>query len=417
MSLIKKIPVKDLKCFVDISRNAYPSMNINTEDEVSKAVERYTKIQEENKSANIYGLYRDDKLLGGMILYDFNINIFGKVLKAGGVGSVAVDILHKKEKVAKELIEYYLKHYRHRGVNLALLYPFRPDFYRKMGFGYGTKMNQYIVRPSELPKVESKSKIFFLRENDKELVLDCYNRYLNKTHGMIEKSKGELDSMFKNPKNKIIGYKEDGKVKGYVVFSFRKKEGDNFLTNDIYVHEFIYEDSNSLLEIMNFLNTQRDQIRHVIFNTLNEGFEYLLRDVRNGSDNIIPFVYHESNTQGIGLMYRLIDVKDFFENVKYHNFNNETCILKMNIRDSFLKENDRSVIVDFKDGYGLVDNNKEYEVEIDIDISDFSSMILGVVRFKDLFRYGIVNISSEKYIEVVNKIFAYGEKPICITGF
>lgn len=35
---------------------------------------------------------------------------------------------------------FYLRHYRERGTPLTALYPFRPDFYRSMGFGFGTKV-------------------------------------------------------------------------------------------------------------------------------------------------------------------------------------------------------------------------------------------------------------------------------------
>jgi predicted acetyltransferase len=52
---------------------------------------------------------------------------------------------------------YFLRHYREQGAPLVALYPFRPDFYRQMGFGYGTKMDQHRVKPSALPRGPSKS--------------------------------------------------------------------------------------------------------------------------------------------------------------------------------------------------------------------------------------------------------------------
>ncbi len=138
----------------------------------------------------------------------------------GGVGLVAVDLLHKKEKVCKELITYFLKHYRKKGISIALLYPFRPDFYKKMGFGYGTKVNQYRIKPESLPKGDSKKNTRFLDEDDREALLECYNRLMDRTSGMIEKSDFALQRIF-DQKNRIVAYEKDGKVRGYIIFTFQ----------------------------------------------------------------------------------------------------------------------------------------------------------------------------------------------------
>ena len=44
-------------------------------------------------------------------------------------------------------MEYHHKHYRVSGAPMALLWPFQPDFYRNMGYGYGRKMNKYAMKP------------------------------------------------------------------------------------------------------------------------------------------------------------------------------------------------------------------------------------------------------------------------------
>lgn len=417
MSEIKLIPVEDFKDFVHISRNAYPRMKVNTNEEIEKAVERFSKIQSENPKRNFYGLYRDNKLLGGMMLHDFVMNFSFKRIDAGGIGFVGVDIIHKKEKVAKELVTYYLNHYKNRGIYMALLYPFRPDFYKKMGFGFGTKNNEYKIKPNLLPKGNSKSNVSFIGEDDKTELLGCYNRYLEKTHGMMEKSDPEVDGIFKNSENRVIAYKKDGKILGYIVFTFKMDERESFLENDIQIKELIYENSQALLELMTFLHTQNDQIRYIILNTQDEYFHHILSNPVNGTNNIIPSVYHESNTQGVGLMYRVIDVKGMFRTLKDHNFGYETCKIKLNITDSFMLENNDSFILHIHNGNAQVEEKGEYDVEVSMDISDFSSLLVGTVNFKALYRYGLASISDIDYINVVDRAFYMPDKPICITPF
>jgi len=54
-----------------------------------------------------YGLFEDGRLIGVMRLYDFTMKLLSTRTLVGGVGSVAVDLLHKKEKIARDMILYF----------------------------------------------------------------------------------------------------------------------------------------------------------------------------------------------------------------------------------------------------------------------------------------------------------------------
>lgn len=305
---------------------------------------------------------------------------------------MAVDLLHKKEKVCKELITYFLKHYRKKGISIASLYPFRPDFYKKMGFGYGTKVNQYRIKPESLPKGDSKKNTRFLGEDDREALLECYNRLMDRTSGMIEKSDFDLQRIF-DQKNRIVAYEKDGKVRGYIIFTFQPTKKNNFLMNDLVVKEFIYESREALMELMTFLHTQLDQVNDVILNTQEEYFHYLLIDPRSSTGNILPPAYHETNIQGVGIMYRVINVKGIFNVLNKHNFGNQNCNLKITARDTFLKKNEGGTIVHFEDGISHIKEKGRWDLEIILDISD------------------------QNYVDTVNKLFMTETKPICMTLF
>ena len=166
----------------------------------------------------LYGAFREGRLLGGMQLHDYTMTFSSSgspvdrtvQVPVGGVGMVAVDLLHKKEHVAHDLITFFLDHYRTRGMPLGLLYPFRPDFYKQMGFGYGTKMSEYRVRPSNLPTYGSKDHLVDLGPDDSELLLDYYNRYQARTHGMLRRTTFEIARKLSNLQNHLIGYRQDG---------------------------------------------------------------------------------------------------------------------------------------------------------------------------------------------------------------
>jgi predicted acetyltransferase len=415
-SHFKKLGEQEIVQFIRLGGLAYPFMNLNTSEDLQKQADRYIKIQKEDPDANIYGAYRDDKLVGGMQLQDFTMNFEGVQIKAGGVGFVAVDLLHKKERIAKDIISYFIDHYRQRKVTMAMLYPFRPDFYKQMGFGYGTKMNQYKIKPDTLPKVEQKENIHYLTEQDKDGLIDCYNRFAANSHGMIKRTNIEVSNIFAPGKTTII-YKQDGKIEGYLSFLFKKASEVHPLKNDIIVREFVHHNLEAFYQLLNFLHTQFDQIERIVINTQDEYFHYLLNDPRDGSSNNFAPIYEQSNLQGVGLMYRIIDTVEFFKQTAEHNFNNENIKLKLNIVDSFVEENSKPIVVEFKNGKPLLVGGINYDAEVTMDISNFSAMAMGCVEFRALLKLGLAEISSRSYAENVNNLFRTKDKPVCTTTF
>lgn len=417
MSRIKRIGVRDYARFIDIVINAYPGMGVQDTDEEKKRIrERLLALESKDRKIRTYGLYRNNELLGGMRLFDFDMTLFETGIPVGGVGLVAVDLNHKKERVCKELIEFFHQHYLDKGVCLTVLYPFRPDFYRKMGYGYGPKLSQYYIRPGDLPQGKSREHIFFLTGKDFPAMEACYNRYAERTHGMIKRMKHELPG-FERRRLRMIGYKSGNKILGYMAFSFKNLRKDNFILNDIIIEQIIYENPEALSEMMAFLHAQADQINAIVFNLLDDNFHFLPFDPRNNSQNLTAPVYHESNIQGVGLMYRIIDMKRLFRTLANHNFNGQNIRMKISIRDSFLPGNAGNYTVHFADGRPTLKEKGMYDVEIEMDIAEFSSMLMGCVDFKSLYNYDLAGISNVKYLDTVHRLFIAEQKPVCWTQF
>lgn len=426
MSEIRILAPEDFEACVRIFGDAYPGIKIVSDEDRQRLKKRMVKLHEKEPAVRFHGLFRDGQLVGIMCLYDFTMNFLQVWVPAGGVGQVAVALTHKKEHVAKEMMLHFLRHFRQQGVPIVALYPFRPDFYRNMGFGYGTKMNEYRVRPPAFPKVSPKVidldaiRVRYLDEGDRQAVLDCYHRFAGQTHGMFEKTEREIERLFGNPQHRLVGYETDGEIRGYMVFTF--DQGETFITNDIHVQELIYENLEALSGLLTFLRTQADQIRHVYIRTQDRDFHHLLLDPRNGSGRLIPDVYHETNAQGVGLMYRVVDVPRIFDLLgeRYlgeQEFGVQTCALRLTIEDSFLPENACSILLRSERGRLQRLDDGAHDVEIHLEIADFSSLLAGTVSFKSLCRYGMAYISDKDYVDVVNRAFSVEQEPICMTSF
>lgn len=406
----------DLKDFRDIVIDAYPGFNIESQEQKDRLLNNFIKTTNESKIASFYGAFKDQKLVGGMKYYDFTMNLLGEWIDVGGVGLVAVSQLHKKEKVAFEIINHFLEHYRKKDCPMVLLYPFNIAFYKKMGFGLGPSIYQYKFKPSDLPKGKSKANIRFLSLGEEIKLNDLYQDYFKQNNGLILKTVDDFKLILSNPKNKVIGYFDNEVLKGYVIYSY-KTDKDNFLLNNLVINEMVYLNNDALSELLTFLNSQSDQFNYIIYNVHDEGFRFILENPVNYTNNLIPSVHHETSVMGTGLMYRVVNVIKLFEKLKNHNFNNENLKLKLNITDSLINDNNKSVILEFNNGKVQINEKEEYEAVVNMDINDFSSLITCTVDFITLYRYGKVSINDTGYLDKVNRIFSSDKKPICLTSF
>lgn len=409
----------DFDAFVNIVIDAYPGVFERSEERRQQLVSRTMEAAEKYSTVTLWGLFRrvdgEERLLGGMRLFDFQMNFLNSDIPSGGVGQVAVAMEHRREHVAKELMLFYLRHTRSQGTPLALLYPFRPDFYRKMGFGYGTKMSRYRLDPKTLPRGRRNAQLRRLGPDDKEALRRCYNRYTRRTHGMIYKTDREIDQLFEREERRVVGYEEDDQLRGYLVFGF--EQDGAFLVNDLHVRELIYETRDALACLLAYLGRQHDQVRRIILGTQDASFHHLLDDPRDGSDRLISPVYHATDLQGVGLMYRVLDVPRIFDLLKERDFGGETCRLTLRIRDTFLPENAGITHLVFDKGQVQVTDDQPGPTEIEMDIGSFSAMLAGTVTFERLHTYGLAEISHPNAIDTVSRIFAVRQKPVCTTAF
>ncbi len=409
--------------YVAISADAFSGFPVVSTADRVQAEERLAGQIAEGRF-RLFGLFRDGALAGGLRLFRFTMTVRDASLVVGGVGSVAVHALYRKQGVARSLIRYTHQSCRDQGLALSTLYPFRPDFYGRMGYGYGTKKAEYQLRPQAFPPVSSLGRLRFADERDREAMIDSYNRYAAVTNGMFARFAGDLRVKFSDSPMRSVVYSEEGVVQGYLVYEYRRGDPASPLSNDLFVYELIYETPAALAQLLGFLNSQQDQARYVIFSTQDEHFHHLLSDPRTGNERMISPIYHESNVQGVGMMYKALDVPGLFRQLaaKQHDFNGQSVRLRLRVDDPFFDESAGITLLHFDRGQVQVlpgDDalDAEYDVAVRLSIRHFSSLILGVVDLHSLVRYGQATISRPSLLPVVNRLFATDAKPICMTGF
>lgn len=418
MREIRELKSSDVAAYADIAFNAYPSFkdfSISALDDYRASV---TDILENDPIVTFLGLFQEDTLIGVMRLFDFEMNLFGKILPVSGVGFLGVHLMHKKKGVARTLITYYEEHYLKKQMPLAMLLPFRPDFYKSMGYGFGTKMNQYRIPNKYIPNYKISGRMDYLTEASLDDILQCHDLMVRNSHGRLRKFSDEINDLFGDPFNRVVGhYNDEGVLDGYIVYKFQNGKAGNYTINHMYVKEMIYHNPKVLESLMGYFKTQTDQVELFIFNTENEGFHFMFANPLNDTKNYIPYGYLETNTQAVGVMYKLLDVAMAFKQCEHRNYNNYTGRVKIITQDDYSTDS-TATIVHFKDGKAsIVYSDSNFDYTIKIKGSDFASLFIGSINVLELYHNGLLIIDDPMMIKALDLAFYCPEKPVCYTDF
>lgn len=416
MRSIREVQDNELDELARITIEAFPGMKVDSQEARDRMLERLAKVKKE-PIVHFFGVFEEGRMIGVMRCYDFTMKLHGTRTLVGGVGGVAVDLRHKKEHVAADMIRYYLDYYRRKDAALVALYPFRPDFYRRMGFGYGVKLNRYSFTPASLPAGGERYRVDYLTAADRDALAACYDRHLERTNGLIQMAPHMLDALFADTTQRIVGYREGDQLRGYLVFRFEPGPGENWLTNNVQLRTLIHDDPVALSALLGFLRKQADQVGRIIYETQDDSFHHLLTDPRDGSDRLLAGLWHEVNTQGVGIMYRVIDVPRLFEILAGHDFGGVSARIRLNVTDTFLPENGGSYVLVVEEGLARLEEGGNTDFDLGMDVADFSSLVVGAVDFNRLHAYGRATISDESGVPLVNRLFRTDARPWCLTHF
>ncbi|MDD4310701.1 MAG: GNAT family N-acetyltransferase [Candidatus Cloacimonetes bacterium] len=264
MREVKKLNKEQLKAALTIAARCYPMMEANTLQKLDEIEARILKDFDSSKR-EWYGLFEDGVLLGNMVLYDYTVNFYGKDIKARGIGFVAVEFLHKKQKVARDMLSWYLKDSQEKKYSLALLYSFRPDFYKKMGFGYETSCYNFRTHPDRLPASKSDNPSGYIGIENLEEVTAFYAELYKANHGMIRKNPKDLENMLKAEGVNRVGCRENSKLTALMMFRLIANDSTNQTTH--MKLDLLFSTPTALKTALGFLYNQADQVSEIDIST------------------------------------------------------------------------------------------------------------------------------------------------------
>lgn len=406
---------EELAAYARIAFDAYPGFGM----EDAAHLEAYlVKIVEKAGSVRPFGAFRNGILTGGMLVYDYSMNYRGAFLTVGGVGLVAVDLLHKKEHVCKDLITSFVLESRDRGRMLTLLYPFRPDFYYKLGYGYGAPIYEYRVRTENFTQGSTKEGLEHASAEDRGAMVRCYNQVAGMTHGMIGRNESDMGRLLAKKGHHAVAVREKGDVTGYVIYKFESAHKNNFVANDLVIIERMEVTPLSRERLNTFLGGQRDQCAYVVYRTFDAEEYHLLADPRDPSGDLVPEVYHTSHRGAVGLMYRIGDIEGFFREALF-SAPQDWEPLALEVTDTLLEKEPLTGCLIQEEGrlHFLPRKNVKGMPMVRIGVQSLSSLVMGALSPGKALKDSLASADSKEAENGLLRLCGAIEKPQCWTSF
>ena len=412
-------PGEDPKTFAALARlfaDAYPIMELKTADELARFAERGQKNVGGAPGVSDVIAERGGTLVGAMRLYDYVMNVRGTDALTGGVGGVAVSPAHKRQGIARALLTWYLNHYRARNAPFAILHPFRLDFYRAIGFGYGTPVHRFRFAPATLRDDGARGTARLLDENDTDALIACYERVRVRTHGLIAKHRIPTERLLADAALRYVGVEDGGILRAFMQTSATAGGERMRNTDELSVRDLTYEDEASLAALLGYLRSQRDQFARVVVESQDPAFYLASADPRDGSDlAVAPPATHRVAETGLGVMYRILDAPAALATLPAAA---APFTLRIDVDDAFLPETAGRWTFRFdSQARPRPDDRARPDAALSIGIADLSSVVLGSLRLRDVVAHRLATLEPADALASVDAAFRSETPPQCTTRF
>ncbi len=412
MREVKKIERHEIAEWLRMRETSYPSMELCKESNFQN-YEKYFNDAFEMPDRGFYALYEDSAMKGSMIIYDFTGNYYHHEISYKGVGMVAVDFLSKKKKVARDMMSWYLNNAKEQKADMAALHSFRPDFYKNMGFGFGTKVHHYSITPHQIKAFQVQGEYVKIDQSHSNELTEFFNALYLKQHGMMRKHEKEIKNLLKASAIYVTGFRHNGQLCGLAVYTFQF-DHINHQKTDLEVNLMALNDS-GLKGLLNFFKSQSDQIRNIKIQSQNELLYYMLDDPRHSDLEIIQMpAYHLISNMGLGMLYKSLNHKKL---IALHPVMKDHIKIRFEIRDSFSEQECESFTAEWHDKEVTFTDSTDYDVRIAINVAEFSSWIMNAIDLNSLFEMGLADICPAEKAVSVSNMFSWHQKPVCDTRF
>ena len=419
----KKIGPEIMDEYMYIYLNAYPAFKDLDEDCYKKYEAKNIRDMELDDDVDFYGCFEDGKLVATMKLVSFQMNLFGRMHKAVGLMALGVHPLHKKQGIALEMVRFYEKYAVEHGALVCPLLPFRMDFYRAMGYGLGSRMDEYHLPTVNLPEWKDLSGLRPLSLDEIGEVFAVNDRFCEMNHGMLKKFSEEKRLMEADTATQRMGCFKGGELTGYAAYRFENASDTNYTLNRIVIDELVYFDGETLRKLLGFFRNQADLAQTIVIRSGEEDFYHLFTDPAHVSGYYIPNGYLQTNVSAICNMYKVMDPEAFVRGTSYRRLPPLELTAAFIYHDEMTDEEGKLIIRFAKDSDGtssswsVAQEGDKPNVTIRCMKGDLSSILMGSAHIGALIRLGVMETDKPEYTGTLDMLLYHKQRPFSNNDF
>lgn len=258
--------------------------------------------------------------------YRMEERILGVAVPMLGLAAVAVALPHRRRGLGAELCTEAIRRGAERGEVASVLYPFRPDYYERLGWGLVGELHDYRFRTRHLPAYPEADAVREAVEADYDAVTECYDRVATRSNGLIARddsvweyalagaeigvlpvaeARGSLAPR-DHPRRWVVVYEEDG-IRGYALLRIVDTRAGRDRRVDI--RELVAETEAAYRGLLGYVASRADALplaRH--FARPDERFGDRLRDPRPPRHRSARSLYFPTCRVVRGPMLRILDL-------------------------------------------------------------------------------------------------------------
>jgi predicted N-acetyltransferase YhbS len=271
----------------------------------------------------------DRRLLGACKVYRMEQHLAGVAMPMMGLAAVAVPESERRRGVGAHLCTEAIRVAAGRGDLLSVLYPFRPDYYQRLGWGLVGELHDHRFMTEALPEPDETAR--WVRpgrlQDDSEGIAACYRRVAERSNGPIARDRKvwayrlagreigvepAMEDLVRaaaaDPKRRVVVYDDDG-ISGYALLRLAgAKDGG---TGVLEIRELVAETESAYRGLLGYLRGRAPEwplARH--FARPEELFGDRLKDPRPPGRSSVRSLYFRTACLARGPMLRVLRVPE-----------------------------------------------------------------------------------------------------------
>ncbi|UOQ49486.1 GNAT family N-acetyltransferase [Gracilibacillus caseinilyticus] len=335
---------------------------------------------EQMKEDKVWGWIVDNQLAAKAHLIPLTVNLHGKPLKMGGIGSVASWPEYRRGGKIKALLYKLLTEMRQQQQSISYLHPFSVPFYRKYGWELTFDRTTYNI-PIDSFQNDWNGQGSVRRVSKGEETISTlntiYQMYTDKYTGTLHRTEHWWNYRTLKQKDTHIAfaYETDQTPIGYILFNIKQ--------NRFTVYDMAFVNVNARHLLYQFIQHHDSMVHNV--------------EMPVPPDDPLPLLVNEPRFEQKQLPYfmaRIVDVDAFFEQYPFSIVDHNKIHFEIEVSDIFLEENNGVFLVshDLEDSIVMKRTHAEPKVvKVKIAVQQLVQLFFGYKRPFALWEAGLIH--------------------------